>query len=122
MKRLRLALDVVLVASTSLLVLLIAHQQMTGRYTEPLVALALQIMHVSLIITTVLYVIEFTRRKQYRNLALTVAPGLLLSVAIVLRLFGYSFPALGLLSFDFYVILWFTLLLGSEAEIVQRNR
>jgi hypothetical protein len=122
MKRLRLALDIVVVTSTSLLVMLIAHQQMTGGDAEPLAAIALQSMHVSLVITTLLYAIEFTRRRQYRNLTFTVVPGLLLIVAVVLRFFGCVFPALGLLVFDFYVILWFTLLLGSEVEIVQRNR
>lgn len=116
MNRVRLALDMVIVLSTSLLVGVLAYNSLSGSDNRALAEIFLQSMHLGLLVGALLNLIHFAKGKQYLYLVLTALPLALFAVALAGMAWDFRFSNLWLLVFDFYLIFWFFYLAIREAE------
>lgn len=121
MKALRIGLSLAIVASTSMLVGILAFDRLSGTNNDPLVSLLLQIMHGSFLIGSVIFSVHQIQQRQWSHLILTLAPIGSFMLAIAGVLFGVKPPNVTLLLFDLYLILYYFYLLLKELSCFERN-
>jgi len=106
-----------IVASTSLLIGVLAFDKLNASEHKLLTEISLQTMHISLLIGVTLNIIHFMKNKMYLYGFLTALPLALFAIALIAVLFDFQFSFFSLIVFDFYLIFWFFFL--SIGEIVK---
>ena len=106
--------DLLIVASTTLLIGIIAFDKLSHTDNRFLTNIFLQAMHLSLLIGTALNVLHQLKSRQYVRLLFTLVPLFFLLIAVAGLFAGFQFPVILLLAFDFYLIYWFFSLFLNE--------
>lgn len=117
MDKIRLFFNLMIVASTSILIGVLAFDKLNASEHKLLIEISLQTMHISLLIGVVLNLIHFMKNKMFLYGFLTALPLALFAVALIAVLFDFQFSFFSLIVFDFYLIFWFFFL--SIREIVK---
>jgi len=116
MKRVRVLLDLAVVASTALLVGAIYTAGLLDEERSYAVGFFLQVMHVSFIAAAVTNIVEQVKEREKGLIVLTALPLLLFLLALILRFFELRFPFALLVVFDLYLIIWFFFLFLRELK------
>ena len=119
MNRIRTFFDITIVGTTSILIALLALDKLNGTDNKILITLFLQLMHVSLVIGAILNLNFYIRKKKYLIVFIIALPIFLLLIAFVGVFFGFRFPNLMLIIFDFYLLYLFLLLAIKELNTQQ---
>lgn len=114
MRTYRVTGDLLIVASTTLLIGIIAFDKLSHTDNRFLTNIFLQAMHLSLLIGTALNIWHQLQSRQYVRLLFTLTPLLFFLIAVAGLFAGFQFPVLLLLTFDFYLIYWFFFLFLNE--------
>ena len=114
MKALRVLCSLIIVASTCLLVGVLAFDKLSATDSALLLNLSLQIMHTSFLIGSVVFAVHQFQHRYLTLLVLTLAPVFMFLLALAGAVIGVRPPNLSLLIFDFYVILYYFYLLIEE--------
>lgn len=117
MDKIRLFFNLMIVASTSILIGVLAFDKLNASEHKMLTEISLQTMHVSLLIGVTLNLIHFIKNKMYLYSFLTALPLALFAIALIAVVFDFQFSFFSLIVFDFYLIFWFFFL--SIREIVK---
>ena len=108
--------DLLIVASTTLLIGILAFDQLSSTDNQFLRNIILQSMHLSLLIGAALNVLHHFKSKQYVYLFCTLIPLFFFLIAFAGLFVGIQFPVILLLTFDFYLIYWFFYLFLNELD------
>jgi hypothetical protein len=103
----RIISDLLIVASTTLLIGIIAFDQLSHTDNQLLRNIFLQSMHLFFLIGIVLNVLHQFKEKQSLHLLFTLIPLFFFFIAVAGLFIGFQFPVVFLLIFDFYLIYWF---------------
>jgi len=109
--KIRTLLNILIVLSTSILVGIIAFDNLLNSDNNRLINIILQIMHISFVIGAVLNIIHFAKLKKKWYVILTAIPLMFFTLAAIGLFFKFKFSLLLLISFDFYLIFWFFFLI-----------
>ena len=106
--------DLLIVISTTLLIGIIAFDKLSHTDNRFLTNIFLQAMHLCLPIGVVLNAVHQLKSRQYIRLFFTFMPLIFFLIAVAGVFAAFQFPALLLLTFDFYLIYWFFSLFLNE--------
>ncbi len=108
--------DLLIVASTTLLIGIIAFDKLSHTDNRFLTNIFLQAMHLSLLIGATLNILHQYKKKQYLHILFTLLPVFLFLIAVAGLFTGFQFPVVLLLAFDFYLIYWFFFLFLNDFD------
>ena len=119
MDKIRIFLNIIIVISTSILVGVLAFDNLNGSENKELLEIFLQIMHISFFAGAILNLIHFTKGRKYSYILLTALPIVLYVIALIGMAYDFRFSNLSLVNFDFYLIFWFFFLSIREIENIK---
>jgi hypothetical protein len=108
--------DLLIIASTTLLLGVLAFDKLSNTDNQLLRNIFLQSMHLFLLIGVALNVLHQFKKKQYRHILFTVMPLFFFLLAVAGLYIGFQFPVVLLLTFDFYLIYWFFYLFLNDLD------
>jgi hypothetical protein len=103
----RIIADLLIMASSTLLIGILAFDKLSNTDNQLVTNIVLQSMHLFFLIGAGLNVLHQFKNKQYFYFLLTLMPLFFFLIAIAGLFIGFQFPVVLLLVFDFYVIYWF---------------
>ena len=121
MKKIRIVFNILIVVSTSLLIGILAYENLVGKEYPFFENLFLQIMHFSLFIGAIINLIHLRKNEEWNLFYLTSLPLFLYLISVVGLFTGFQFDAIFLLGFDFFILFWFYFLLIKEIFIQKEN-
>jgi hypothetical protein len=114
MYKVRILFNSIIIVSTSIIVGILAYDNLNVSDNKELIEMSLQIMHTSFFIGAILNIIFFLKNRKYLFVFLTVFPMLLFVFAFIGIAYEFRFSNISLIFFDFYLIFWFYFLTIKE--------
>lgn len=114
MYKVRILFNSIIIVSTSIIVGILAYDNLNVSDNKELIEMSLQIMHTSFFIGAILNIIFLLKNRKYLFVFLTVFPMLLFVFAFIGIAYEFRFSNISLIFFDFYLIFWFYFLTIKE--------
>lgn len=125
MYKVRILFNSIIIVSTSIIVGILAYDNLNVSDNKELIEMSLQIMHTSFFIGAILNIIFFLKNRKYLFVFLTVFPMLLFVFAFIGIAYEFRFSNISLIFFDFYLIFWFYFLTIKEFfnnNLIKKNK
>lgn len=114
MKALRVLSDFCVLASNTVLLIIIGNYSFTQISQQSIIDILLHIMHISLLVAVVVNTIHQVKKRHWARMIVTLLIGLCLVGAFVMSFYNIHVDGVGLLVYDFILIYYFFYLLIDE--------
>ncbi len=114
MKALRVLSDFCVLASNTVLLIIIGNYSFTQVSQQSIIDILLHVMHISLLVAVVVNTIHQIQKRQWGRMVVTLLIGLCLIGTFAMSFYNIHVDGVGLLIYDFFLIYYFFYLLIDE--------